>query len=206
MATGNAPIVDANDITPGAPDDDGVNELGKALVRVRERFRRDCTQHEPLKYINLTSFTAIAPAITVPLTSPLNPVSPHKILYKKKLYPTAAHLFEAHKFLKHRPDLAERIRTASDNAAEMGALAWSFQLDGQVRPDWELVWRDKMDEVLYLKFVQHPDLRADLMATGYSPLLDGNDAMAGRPDGEGVNELGKALFRLRERLRREGAR
>jgi predicted NAD-dependent protein-ADP-ribosyltransferase YbiA (DUF1768 family) len=61
-----------------------------------------------------------------------------------------------------------------------------------------------MDDVLYLKFVQHPDIRAELMATGYSPLLDGNEPR--RPDAEGVNELGKALVRLRERLRREGAR
>lgn len=63
-----------------------------------------------------------------------------------------------------------------------------------------------MDDVLYLKFVQHPDLRAELMATGYSPLLDGNEPRRPDVETEGVNELGKALVRLRERLRREGAR
>lgn len=61
-----------------------------------------------------------------------------------------------------------------------------------------------MDEVLYLKFTQHPNLQAELMATGYAPLLDGNEIR--QPDAEGVNELGKALVRLRERLRRVGAR
>ncbi|KAF8484413.1 hypothetical protein JB92DRAFT_2544984, partial [Gautieria morchelliformis] len=126
--------------------------------------------------------------------------SPHRILYKKKLYPTAAHLFEAHKYMKHMPELAERLRTCSENALEMDVMSKSFERDGLVRPDWSLVWRDKMDEVLYSKFVQHPDLRAELMATGYSMLLDGNEPR--RPDAEGVNELGKALVRLRERLRR----
>jgi len=36
--------------------------------------------------------------------------SPHTVLYQEELYPTALHLFEARKFLDHRPDLADRIR------------------------------------------------------------------------------------------------
>ncbi|KAF8520778.1 DUF1768-domain-containing protein, partial [Hysterangium stoloniferum] len=146
------------------------------------------------------------PPITVPLTSNLNPTSPHKILYKKKLYPTAAHLWDAHKFLKYHPELAERIRTTSHSPMEMSRLSWVYQMQGYVREDWELVWRDKLDEVLYMKFIQHPDLRAELMATGYALLLDGNE-MAYRDMSQindpAVNELGKALVRLRERLRRE---
>ena len=34
----------------------------------------------------------------------------HSVVYEDKSYPTALHLFEACKFLPHRPDLAERIR------------------------------------------------------------------------------------------------
>lgn len=84
------------------------------------------------------------PPIVISLKSPLNPTSLHKILYKKKLYPTAAHLFEAHKFLKHKPELAERIRTSSEFAAEMDSLSRTFERDGFVRSDWALVWRDKV--------------------------------------------------------------
>jgi predicted NAD-dependent protein-ADP-ribosyltransferase YbiA (DUF1768 family) len=84
------------------------------------------------------------PPITIPLTSNLYPTSPHKILYKKKLYPTAAHLWDAHKYMKHDPELAERIRTTSDNPADMARLSWVFQVQGFVREDWELVWRDKV--------------------------------------------------------------
>jgi hypothetical protein len=36
--------------------------------------------------------------------------SPHSVAYHDELYPTALHLFEARKFLDHRPDLAEHIR------------------------------------------------------------------------------------------------
>ena len=36
--------------------------------------------------------------------------SPHSVAYQDELYPTALHLFEARKFVDHRPDLAERIR------------------------------------------------------------------------------------------------
>jgi len=54
---------------------------------------------------------------------------------------------------------------------------------------------------------QHPNLRAELMATGYAQLLDGNEVRhRGVVDAPGVNELGKGLMRLRERLRREGSR
>ena len=83
--------------------------------------------------------------ITIPLNSPLNPTSRHKITYKRKEYPTAAHLFEAQKFLKHNPELAERIRMSDANAAEMSKLSRAFQTDGMVRGDWELVWRDKVN-------------------------------------------------------------
>ncbi|KAF8589661.1 hypothetical protein K439DRAFT_326891 [Ramaria rubella] len=82
--------------------------------------------------------------VTVYRNSNLNPTSPHRVLYKKKPYPTAAHLFEALKYLKHRPDLAEQIRMATDSATEIGTLSMSFQMEGLVRPDWQSVWKDKV--------------------------------------------------------------
>ncbi len=52
--------------------------------------------------------------------------SPHRVLYKNVLYPTALHLYEARKFLDHRPDLAEQIRRcerAEWVTVDSGALA-----------------------------------------------------------------------------------
>ncbi|KAH7887425.1 hypothetical protein F5I97DRAFT_1806076 [Phlebopus sp. FC_14] len=130
--------------------------------------------------------------------------SHHRVLYRNKTYPTALHLLEAMKFTE-RPDLAERIRTCAD-VNDMYPLSASFQQF--VRSDWGQVFLKTMDEVLHLKFKQHPVLRALLLRTGLSDIIyaDANSYWGEGPQGEGANELGKALARVRDRLRREGER
>jgi predicted NAD-dependent protein-ADP-ribosyltransferase YbiA (DUF1768 family) len=63
-----------------------------------------------------------------------------------------------------------------------------------------------MDEVLYLKFRQHGDLRALLLNTYPAELVyvESGDSFWGDGAGPGMNELGKSLMRVRERLRFEG--
>lgn len=63
-----------------------------------------------------------------------------------------------------------------------------------------------MDEVLYLKFTQHAELRRFLLDTGFADLIysEPTDKFWGTTNGHGGNELGKALVRIRDRLRREG--
>lgn len=68
-----------------------------------------------------------------------------------------------------------------------------------------LSWQ--VEEVLYMKFKQHPDLRSQLMNTGTADIIysETEDAYWGEgPFGQGANELGKSIMRVRERLRREG--
>jgi hypothetical protein len=36
--------------------------------------------------------------------------SPHNVVHRNLVYPTALHLYEAHKFLDHKPEIAEKIR------------------------------------------------------------------------------------------------
>ena len=62
-----------------------------------------------------------------------------------------------------------------------------------------------MEEVLDLKFKQHPSLRTLLLRTDLAAIVyaDDNTYWGDGPLGEGANELGKALVRLRERLRQE---
>jgi predicted NAD-dependent protein-ADP-ribosyltransferase YbiA (DUF1768 family) len=59
-----------------------------------------------------------------------------------------------------------------------------------------------MDEVLYLKFRQHGDLRTLLLATYPSKLVyvESGDPFWGDGAGQGMNELGKSLTRVRERM------
>ncbi len=60
-----------------------------------------------------------------------------------------------------------------------------------------------MDEVLFLKFRQHSDLRALLLATYPAELIyvESGDVFWGDGAGAGLNELGKSLMRVRERFR-----
>ena len=146
--------------------------------------------------------------------------SPHRVMYEDELYPTALHLFEALKFLPHRPDLAEQIRLC-EHVEEVTAISASFAEN--TRRDWGNValstvrlfflssmyagssdWTDgQMDEVLYLKFRQHSDLRALLLGTFPAELIyvESGDAFWGDGAGAGMNELGKSLMRVREQLR-----
>jgi hypothetical protein len=59
--------------------------------------------------------------------------SPHSVVYEDELYPTALHLFEARKFLYHRPDLADRIRQC-ELVEDVTAI--SAELGEFVRRDW----------------------------------------------------------------------
>ena len=60
-----------------------------------------------------------------------------------------------------------------------------------------------MDEVLYLKFQQHGDLCTLLLNTFPADLVyvESGDPFWGDGAGVGMNELGKSLMRVRERLR-----
>jgi hypothetical protein len=62
--------------------------------------------------------------------------SPHTVLYQEELYPTALHLFEARKFLDHRPDLAESIRQC-ERVDQVTAI--SAELAEYTRRDWGTV-------------------------------------------------------------------
>ena len=65
-----------------------------------------------------------------------------------------------------------------------------------------------MEDVIYLKFKQHPELRSLLMNTGKADLIyaETTDSFWGEgPLGQGANELGKSLVRVREKLRAEAS-
>ena len=63
-----------------------------------------------------------------------------------------------------------------------------------------------MEEALYKKFTQHQPLMARLLKTGIAELVyaEASDAFWGEgPAGQGANELGHALMRVRQRLQDE---
>ncbi|EED83245.1 predicted protein [Postia placenta Mad-698-R] len=84
--------------------------------------------------------------------------STHSVLYNNKSYPTSEHLFQSFKFQKHRPLLAEHIRTCSDRPSVAFSEARRFQ--------------SEMDETLWHKFTQHRNLMEELLATGDAELVE----------------------------------
>ncbi|CCM06412.1 uncharacterized protein FIBRA_08673 [Fibroporia radiculosa] len=128
--------------------------------------------------------------------------SPHSVKYDGRMYPTGEHLFQSFKFQRDRPLIAEHIRTCSDRPSV--ALSEARRFQHEVRADWFEVNVKKMDEVLYHKFTQHEELKNLLLRTGDAPLVEDSDKDAFwgiGADKRGRNELGKALERLRSRLR-----
>ena len=62
------------------------------------------------------------------------------------------------------------------------------------RANWDVVKFDVMDTCVTYKFTHHADLRAMLLATGNSELIEGNtwgDQIWGVSHGKGDNRLGK---------------
>lgn len=107
------------------------------------------------------------------LDHPFSMTSPYTVDYEGKLYPSASHLWHTLRFLRRvnsggaeeswHPELSEALRGARE--PELTADQWT--LTGPVgnngaimrslqRPDWEEIRTEKIDEVLSLKFTQHP--------------------------------------------------
>ena len=73
----------------------------------------------------------------------------------------------------------------------------------KLREDWETVKFDLMYEICKAKFTQHPELAEKLLATGEEELIEGNDwgdRIWGAVNGQGQNNLGKILMRIRGEL------
>lgn len=73
--------------------------------------------------------------------------SPHTVLYQDELYPTALHLFEARKFLDHRPDLADRIKDC-ERVEDVTSI--SAEMAEFTRRDWSNVALITVSKILLL--------------------------------------------------------
>jgi ribA/ribD-fused uncharacterized protein len=75
-----------------------------------------------------------------------------------------------------------------------------------MRPDWDQIKRSVMKECCTAKFLQHPELRKQLMETGDQELIEDSpvDWYWGiGADGKGKNTLGQVLMEIREELKDE---
>ena len=107
--------------------------------------------------------------------------------------------FQAAKtFIKEEQDiiwLAERPKIARDLGQKV-----------TLRPDWEQVKRSIMKECVMAKFLQHADLRSQLISTQNEEIIENSpiDWYWGcGKDGTGKNVLGQILMEVREELKGE---
>ena len=113
-------------------------------------------------------------------------------------WPTVEHYFQAMKF-PGDPELQARIRDA-ESPGEAKRVAHAS--DGW-RSDWDTYRDSVMRRAVRAKFEQHPDLAAQLLATGQTPLVERatQDAYWGEGlDGRGLNRLGGMLEEVRTSL------
>ncbi|HZZ44499.1 MAG TPA: NADAR family protein [Tepidisphaeraceae bacterium] len=123
--------------------------------------------------------------------------SPATIEFEGIHYPTVEHAYQSAKTL----DMAERRRIAAlATPAEAKAAGRALKY----RADWEQVKFDVMEQCVRYKFTHHPELAAELLATGNAYLEEGNtwnDQIWGVYQGKGDNRLGKLLMKVRGELR-----
>lgn len=117
-------------------------------------------------------------------------------------YPSSEHAFQAAKTLDW--DERHKIRMAS-GPKEAKQLGGPPEKGGIVtlRPNWDQIKIQVMEDIVRDKFTRNPDLRARLLATGEVGLIEGNwwgDTFWGECKGRGENHLGRILMKIRKEL------
>ncbi len=125
--------------------------------------------------------------------------SPHPIVLKGKTWPTSETYFQAQKFVGTPDEEEVRLAKSPMVAARMGRSR-----KRPLRPDWEVVKDSIMHEAVLAKFTQHAELRATLLGTGNSRIVEHTEKdryWGDGGDGSGKNRLGQILMQVREELR-----
>lgn len=120
------------------------------------------------------------------------------ISYMGLRFPSVEHAFQAAKSLD--PDIRWQFQycRSAGEAKQRGKMV-------KLRPDWEEVKIQVMTDLIRNKF-QCPVLKQKLLDTGYAHIEEGNshgDRFWGTVKGQGRNELGKILMKVRDELRNE---
>jgi ribA/ribD-fused uncharacterized protein len=122
-------------------------------------------------------------------------------------FPTVEHAYQAAK--TENVDTRRKVQ-----AMETPAQAKRYGARLKRRADWQAINLHLLHDLILQKFTRYPDLRAQLLATGNTELMEGNDWgddffgvvwHEAAQEWRGQNQLGKILMQVREELRREKA-
>jgi ribA/ribD-fused uncharacterized protein len=103
----------------------------------------------------------------------------------------------------------ERGRIAAMSPSEAKKETHKESFKAMIRPDWDDVKLDIMYEINKYKYTQHPELGEMLLETGDKYLEETNwwsDFFYGVCDGEGENQLGMMLMRIRNEIKQSNGR
>lgn len=114
-------------------------------------------------------------------------------------YPTVEHAYQAAKTLDQAMRRKIRQTEKPGQTKKLGRKV-------EMRPDWEQIKLQVMEDLVRQKFTRHPELGAQLIATGDAEIQEGNtwgDRFWGvdAKTGEGENHLGRILMKIRDELR-----
>lgn len=124
---------------------------------------------------------------------------PGEVVYEKHRYPSVEHAYQAAKTLDKAAQRAIRFAEKPGQAKKLGKKV-------EMRPDWDQIKLQVMEDLTRQKYNRNPELKAKLLATGDADLQEGNtwnDTFWGInvKTGEGENNLGKILMKVRDELR-----
>lgn len=140
--------------------------------------------------------------------APFSNAYPCDVTVDGVLYRSLENYWQAAKYLQTAPDIAAKIAAAPD-APEAHNISWAEGTNKQ-----SATWDDEKSAVLLKglrqKFAQHPDLAAQLLATGDKLIVCvDQDSWAGMRSEDGItsgqNNIGKALMTVRSELKVDGA-
>ncbi len=128
---------------------------------------------------------------------------PAPITFEGTAFPTSEHAFQAAKTHNHETRLTIAAKATPGQAKRAGGKRGIIKGD-LFRSDWEQVKVQVMEEIVKIKFTTHPGLAKALLNTGTRRLIEGNvwnDTFWGVCRGNGQNNLGKILEKIREELK-----
>ena len=121
--------------------------------------------------------------------------------FLSNFYPTNFGSVEHHYQAAKTTDKAWRQRILD---APTAGIAKRLGRKAPVRPDWDEIKLQVMEDLVTQKFFAHPELATRLLATGDEELVEANwwgDKFWGKHNGVGENHLGKILMKVRGELR-----
>lgn len=129
----------------------------------------------------------------------LSNFSEHSVMLNPTIvFPTVEHGFVWHKTTNSEMRQRILMETTPGRVKRLGRKI-------ELRPEWESLKLTVMHELVLLKFQQHEGIRQLLIETGEQELVEGNkwgDTFWGVCEGEGENNLGRILMKIRSELRK----